>query len=235
MSMGDVSAGVALGAGLLSFFSPCVLPMVPVYLGYLAGGPIADLEPRGRQRLVLHAVLFVLGFGLVFVSLGIAASLVGQLLMRHLSTIVTVGGVLLIVLGMHMAGLIRLPGLNTQKRLVSGRPGRAGLGGAFLLGFVFAAGWSPCVGPVLGGILLLAADAQTTAQGGLLLGIYTLGLGLPFVGVAAAMGAILPLARRMNRYTRHVSVIGGVLLIALGFSMVTGLYGTIFGSLPNGF
>lgn len=235
MSGGELSVGLALGAGLLSFFSPCVLPMVPVYLGYLAGGPIADLEPRSRQRLVSHALLFVLGFGVVFVSLGIAAGLIGQLLMHHLSSIVTVGGILVIVLGMHMAGLIRLPWLNTQKRLVAGRPGGAGLGGAFLLGFVFAAGWSPCVGPVLGGILLLAADAQTAAQGGLLLGVYTLGLGLPFVAVAAALGALLPLARRMNRYTRHVSVVGGVLLIALGFAMITGLYGALFGALPNGF
>ncbi len=234
MSVSELSVGLALGAGLLSFFSPCVLPMVPVYLGYLAGGPIADLEPRGRQRLVLHALLFILGFGVVFVSLGIAAGLVGQLLMRHLSTIVTVGGLLLIVLGMHMAGLIRVPWLNTQKKLMGGRP-NANLGGSFLLGFVFAAGWSPCVGPVLGGILLLAADAQTAAQGGLLLGIYTLGMGVPFVAVAAALGGMLPLARRMNRYTRHVSVIGGVLLIALGFSMITGLYGTLFGALPNGF
>lgn len=232
MSANELSFGIALGAGLLSFFSPCVLPMVPIYLGYLAGDSIASADSARRRTPLIHAALFVLGFGLVFVLLGVAAGLLGQLLARYLSALVTVGGLLLIVLGMHMAGLLRIPWLYTSKSLVSGRPRGSGPVASFLLGLVFAAGWTPCVGPVLGAILLLAADAQTAAQGGLLLSVYTLGLGLPFMAVAAAMGALLPLARRLNRHARWASVAGGVLLIILGFAMVTGLYGRLLGGLP---
>lgn len=231
MKPGDVTLFVALGAGLLSFFSPCVLPMVPIYLGYLTGGAVASLDaPRGRAP-VIHALFFVLGFGLVFVSLGAVAGVLGQLLARYLALVATLGGALLIALGMHMAGLLRIPWLYTQKSLVAGRPRGTGPGASFLLGLVFAAGWTPCVGPVLGAILLLAADAQTAARGSLLLSIYTLGLGLPFIAVAAAMGALLPLARRLNRYSRWASAAGGVLLILLGFAMVTGLYGRLLGGL----
>jgi cytochrome c-type biogenesis protein len=232
MSANELSLGIALGAGLLSFFSPCVLPMVPIYLGYLAGDSIAGADEAPRRTPLIHAALFVLGFGLVFVLLGAAAGLLGQLLARHLSLLVNIGGLLLIVLGMHMAGLLRIPWLYTSKSLVSGRPRGVGPAASFLLGLVFAAGWTPCVGPVLGAILLLAADAQTAARGGLLLSVYALGLGLPFVAVAAAMGALLPVARRLNRYARWASLAGGILLILLGFAMVTGLYGRFLGGLP---
>ncbi len=232
MNASDLSLGIALAAGLLSFFSPCVLPMVPIYLGYLASDAIASVESARRRTPVIHAALFVLGFGLVFVLLGAAAGLLGQILAQHLSSLMTVGGLLLIILGMHMAGLVRIPWLYASKSLASGRPRGSGPWASFLLGLVFAAGWTPCVGPVLGAILLLAADAQTAAQGGLLLSVYTLGLGLPFIAVAAAMGALLPLARRLSRYARWASVVGGVLLIALGFAMITGLYSSFLGGLP---
>lgn len=231
MNDSGIGVGIALGAGLVSFFTPCVLAMAPIYLGYLAGGSLAQAERTRKLDLVMRAVFFVIGFGLVFISLGIAASLFGRLLARGLPTIMSAGGVLLIAMGLHMAGLLRLPWLNTQRRLMAGRPGASGLAGSFLLGFVFGAGWSPCVGPVLAAILLLAADSQTAAQGGLLLSAYTLGLGLPFVAVAAGMSTLLPLARRMSRYSRWASVAGGVLLIVLGLAMMTGWYGVLLGAL----
>jgi cytochrome c-type biogenesis protein len=224
----SLSLGVAFAAGLLSFLSPCVLPLVPVYIGYLTGRSVTGGASNWRFR-ILHALLFVLGFGAVFVALGATAGLVGQVLTRYLGILVQVGGLLLIVLGMHMAGLLKLPGLDAQRRLASGRIARPGYGTSLLLGGLFALGWTPCVGPVLAAVLMLAADAHTVAQGSTLLAMYALGLGLPFLAMAAALEALMPVLRRVSRYSRWISVVSGALLVALGFLMSTGLYGTLFG------
>ncbi len=226
----SLSLGVALVAGLISFFSPCILPLVPVYIGYLTGRSVTGQERAWHAR-IAHAVLFVLGFGTIFVGLGATAGLIGQLLTRYLSVLVQIGGVLLIVLGMNMTGMIRVPWLDQQRSLSGGKPPKPGYGTSLLLGGLFALGWTPCVGPVLAAVLVLAADAQTVARGSLLLGMYALGLGIPFIAVAAALEALTPVLRRMNRYSRWVSLAGGILLIVLGFLMLTGLYGTLFGSL----
>jgi cytochrome c-type biogenesis protein len=224
--------GIAFLAGLLSFFSPCILPLVPVYIGYLTGRSVTGGGSNWRYR-ILHAMVFVLGFGAVFVALGATAGLLGQVLTHYLSVLVQVGGLLLIVLGMHMAGLLKLPGLDAQRSLASGRTARPGFGTSLLLGGLFALGWTPCVGPVLAAVLMLAADAQTVSQGSALLAMYALGLGLPFVAVAAALEALMPVLRRVNRYSRWISVGSGALLILLGFLMLTGLYGALFGRLSG--
>lgn len=224
MAADQVSVGVALVAGLLSFFSPCVLPLVPVYLGYLTGQSVGTLRTGQRSRTLIHAALFVLGFGLVFVSLGAAASLLGRLLDPLLPYLTRVGGLILIVFGMNMAGLIRIPALNMEKRLSGERPGGGSLWASFVVGLIFAAGWTPCMGPVLGSILVLAANAQAVGRGVALLSAYVAGLGVPFIGFAAAVGVALPLMGRVSRHLHLLSVIGGILLIVMGFLLMTDLY-----------
>jgi cytochrome c-type biogenesis protein len=181
----------------------------------------------------MHGALFVLGFGAVFVLLGATAGLLGQVLTRYLAVLVPLGGMLLIVLGMNMAGILKLPWLEMQRGPGGGQRRAPGLGTSLLLGALFALGWTPCVGPVLAGVLVLAADAQTLGQGSLLLGVYALGLGIPFLAVTVALEAVLPWLRRASRYGRWVSTAGGALLIILGFLLLTGLYGSLFGVLSG--
>ncbi|MGI6367503.1 MAG: cytochrome c biogenesis CcdA family protein [Anaerolineae bacterium] len=226
----SISLGVALVAGLLSAFSPCILPLVPVYIGYLAGQSVNEQSPTRGGR-ILHALLFVLGFGAVFVALGATAGWLGGWLARHLPLLVQIGGLLLILLGMHMTGILHLPALERQRGIGSSATFKPGYGTSVLVGALFALGWTPCVGPVLAGVLVLAADAQTVARGSLLLGAYALGLGVPFIALAAGWDVLLPLFRRAGRWAHTISVVSGALLIVLGILMLTGLYNVVFGSL----
>ena len=221
--MDSITALTALVAGLLSFFSPCVLPLVPIYLGYMTGRTVKSFDRSSRWPTMAHAAFFVLGFGLLFVALGAAAGLLGQLLYSAMPTITRVGGLLLIVFGLHMTGLLSIPLLNMDKR-VELRTGSRSLWTSFVVGVVFAAGWTPCVGPVLSGILLLAADSQTAGRGAALLALYALGLGLPFLGVAALVDAALPALHKLNRYARVASIVGGLLLVVMGLLLMTGLF-----------
>ncbi|MHB9032269.1 MAG: cytochrome c biogenesis CcdA family protein [Anaerolineae bacterium] len=213
----------AFAAGLLSFFSPCVLPLVPVYLGYMAGTAAATSHGSGNLRLFLHAVFYVIGFSLVFVLLGAAAALIGSLSGRLLPVLIRVGGILLIILGLHLCGLIKIPFLYMDKHLEVDR-GAKGYWASFIVGIVFAAGWTPCIGPVLASILLLAANSQTVGHGALLLAVYSLGLGIPFLVAGGLFNLILPLVRKMGRAARVFNYIGGALLIVMGFLLVTGLF-----------
>jgi cytochrome c-type biogenesis protein len=232
----NVSLPAALLAGLISFFSPCVLPLVPIYLGYITGTAVSGLDSSKRINTLIHALCFVLGFGLLFVALGATAGLLGSLIYPILPYLVKGGGVLLIVLGMHMTGLITIPFLAMEKRLDVRQSGRKTYWSSFLVGVVFAAGWTPCVGPVLSGILMLAADSQTVSRGATLLALYTLGLGLPFLVVAALVDVAVPALRKLSKYLRIVSVVGGVLLILMGFLLLTGLFTQVtawFNALTN--
>ncbi|NLG48608.1 MAG: cytochrome c biogenesis protein CcdA [Chloroflexi bacterium] len=224
MDAQNVTLTAALAAGLLSFFSPCVLPLVPIYLGYMTGTAVSGLNQSQRLRTLTHALFFVLGFGLLFVLLGAAAGLLGRLLYPILPYMTRVGGVILILFGLNMTGLLTIPFLNMEKRLDLGSQPRNNYWASFLIGVIFAAGWTPCVGPVLTAILFLAADSQTATTGAGLLAVYALGLGLPFLGVAGLVDVTVPALRRMGRYLRVVSIAGGVLLIAMGFLMVIGLF-----------
>ena len=223
MGASNLSLATAFVAGLISFFSPCVLPLVPVYLGYMTGRVGLSEVARSRWQVVLHAVAFVLGFGMVFVALGATAGLLGRLIYPILPWVIKIGGVLLIIFGLHLLGLISIPLLHMDKRLDM-RVERPSYWSSFLVGVVFAAGWTPCVGPVLTAILMLAADSQTVARGAGLLAVYALGLGVPFLVMAALMDAAAPLLRRMRRLVRVASIIGGVLLIVMGFALITGLF-----------
>jgi cytochrome c-type biogenesis protein len=224
LETGNVSLAAALIAGLLSFFSPCILPLVPAYLGYLTGVMVNEMQSARRLAIWLHALFFVFGFGLVFVLLGAAAGLLGNILYPIMPYIVRVGGVLLIVFGLQITGLISIPWLAMDRRFELDRAQQRSYGRSFLVGIVFAAGWTPCVGPVLTAIMLLAADSQTVVTGAVLLAVYALGLGVPFLAVASLVDVALPLLRRMSRHLRGISIVSGILLIIMGILLMLGLF-----------
>ncbi|MEO5966390.1 MAG: cytochrome c biogenesis protein CcdA [Candidatus Limnocylindrales bacterium] len=251
---GDYTILVAVLAGLISFLSPCVLPLVPAYLGQLTAVAVAaqgSSERPSRWAAVRHALAYVAGFGTVFTVLGVTATFAGGVIADYLGALRIIGGIVLVVMGLSLAGLLRIPflertwrpldagasaGLTTMtggmtlapaggatvgsrvgSRLVGGR---AGLGTAFTLGAVFAVGWTPCIGVILGGILTMAATAEGRLQGALLLVGYTAGLGIPFIVIAAFYDRSRGLVRFLVRHGRVVSLVGGLLVVAIGIAMI---------------
>jgi len=223
--MSDVTFAAALVAGIVSFLSPCVLPLVPPYLIYLTGTSIEHLaegeaELRVKRETVGAALLFVLGFSTIFVALGASASAVGGVLLRWSGPLATIAGIIIIVMGLHFLGLTRIGLLMREKRL--GMPKPVGLWGAYVMGLAFAFGWTPCIGPILAAILAVAASERTVGQGATLLGIYSLGLGIPFI---VAAFAVEPFAAFLTRFRRHLGTVEktmGVLLILTGIAFLTG-------------
>jgi cytochrome c-type biogenesis protein len=218
----DVTLLAAVGAGILSFVSPCVLPLVPVYIGYLSGTVAGQHEGQAREAAFWQAVLFVLGFSVVFVVLGASAGLLGAGLNQYLPLLRQVGGVLLVLFGLHVMGAMRIPFLYYERRL-DFRPASPGGAAAVVVGMVFALGWTPCVGPILAAILLLASDAATVGRGALLLGAYSLGLGVPFLATALALGSATRVLRRLNRYYHAIEIVSGLFLITLGVLLFTNM------------
>jgi cytochrome c-type biogenesis protein len=221
----DVTIAAALAAGTLSFLSPCVLPLVPPYLVYLAGTSLerlADAEPAAavKRDTVVASVLFVLGFSTVFVALGAGASVIGAVLRAYSDVLATIAGIAIIVMGLHFLGLTRIDLLMREKRAEMARP--VGLWGAYAMGLAFAFGWTPCIGPILAAILAVAASEATIAKGAGLLAVYSLGLGIPFVIAALA---IEPFAAFLVRFRAHLAtverVMGG-LLVLTGIAFLTG-------------
>lgn len=232
--MQDISIWGAFIAGILSFVSPCVLPLVPPYLAYLAGVSMdqltgggttegAEIDTSGSDgtRVFLAAFTFVLGFSTVFILLGASASIFGQLVSRYIDVLSYIAGAAIIVMGLHFLGVFRIPLLYREARFhVKRKP--AGLGGAYVMGLAFAFGWTPCVGPVLAAILFVAGAENTVFQGALLLASYGLGIGVPFLLAAAFAG---PFMRFMGHFKRHlltVERVMGVLLILTGGAFLTG-------------
>lgn len=211
----------AFVAGLLSFISPCVLPLVPSYLMYITGlsvDQLSDVAERRRLRktIVVNSLMFIAGFSLVFVAFGASASLIGQLLTDHQQLLRKVGGVFIILFGLYVMGILNLKFLMTERRIhLRGRP--AGYAGSLLIGATFAAGWTPCVGPVLGTILLYASTTETLMDGVSLLVFYSVGLGLPFFGAAMGIDRFLVSFKRVRGYLGVVSVMSGALLVLFGF------------------
>jgi len=213
----------AFGAGVVSFLSPCVFPLVPGYLSYIAGTTAREAQREGaaRWRVTAHALFFVLGFALIFALLGAAASSVGAVLSGHKLLLERVAGVMLILFGLFLARLVPLPVLFQERRAhVAGR--EPALLRSALVGAAFGAGWSPCIGPILGSILALAAAGTTLAQGVLLLLIYALGLGVPFILVGLAIDRAGPVVRRINRYTGPISILGGAIMVVTGVLILSG-------------
>ena len=218
--MPQISMFAAFTAGLLSFVSPCVLPLVPSYISYITGLSVDQLADAGerqrfRKTIVLNSLLFIGGFSAVFIAFGASASLIGQLLITYQEHIRRFGGILIIVFGLYLLGVLNLSFLTTEKRLhFRSRP--AGYLGSILIGVAFAAGWTPCVGPVLGTILLYASTTDALADGVLLLGSYSLGLGVPLFATALGVDRFLSYFKQIRGYLWGVSTVSGVLLVVVG-------------------
>jgi cytochrome c-type biogenesis protein len=224
---GSVGVVVAFSAGLFSFLSPCVLPLFPSYLSFITGMSVADLQrdltSAARRRVMLHSVIFVLGFSLVFVALGASFSAAGQLLFQYRDGIRIAGGILIVIFGLYIAGLLKVAMFGrTQQWQIRETP--AGYIGSFLVGVTFAIGWTPCVGPILGAILSLAGTAETVSRGVGLLVAYSAGLGVPFLLSAIALGSFLKFFKRYRPFIPMVERGAGVLLIVVGLLVVTNYY-----------
>ncbi len=226
----DVSAGGALVAGLLSFLSPCVLPLVPPYLCFIGGLSMEEVaegaQPGASRRVASAAFAFVLGFMTVFVALGASASAVGQYVADHLDLLSYLAGAVIIVMGLHFLGVLRIPLLYREARFhPSARP--SGLLGAYVIGLAFAFGWTPCVGPVLAAILFMAGSEDSVAQGAGLLAAYGLGIGIPFLLAAIFAGQFLRFAARFRRHVATVEKAMGGLLVVTGVLFITGSMSTL--------
>ena len=217
----DLSLLVAFSAGVLSFLSPCVLPLVPAYVGHLAGSSAAAASRLQRWAALVNSMAFVAGFSLVFVGFWASVGLVGYVLPGHSGLLRQMGGAVLIVLGLHELGILRIPFLYQQFRVEPRIASAATPATSLLVGVAFAAGWTPCVGPVLAGIIGLASMSETVARGSLLLVSYSLGLGLPFIAMGLAAGYVGTLLNRVKRWLRLVSMLSGVLLLAIGLMMLS--------------
>lgn len=223
--MTEISYTAALFAGLISFLSPCVLPLVPPYLAYLAGTTFDELAARENvsrvaRREIAAAVLFVLGFSTIFVALGATASAFGGLLREWSYWLTIVAGVAIIAMGLHFLDVYRIAFLYRTTRLQPNQP--VGLWGAYVMGLAFAFGWTPCIGPVLAAILAVAASEQTVAKGAGLLAVYSLGLGIPFIAAALALDAFLGLFARVRAYYGAIEKIMGAFLVLTGIAFLTG-------------
>ena len=219
-SLQQISLFAAFMAGLLSFVSPCVLPLVPSYISYITGlslEQLADAAERHRFRraIVVNSLLFIVGFSCVFIAFGASASLIGQMLITYQDHIRRFGGVLIVIFGLYLLGVLNLNFLQTEKRLhFRSRP--AGYLGSFLIGVAFAAGWTPCVGPVLGTILLYASTTDSLMSGVTLLTSYSLGLGLPLFATALGVDSFLAYFKQFRVYLWGVSAVSGVFLVVVG-------------------
>ncbi|MEB8386370.1 cytochrome c biogenesis protein CcdA [Rhodobacteraceae bacterium KMM 6894] len=214
---------VALVAGLVSFLSPCVLPIVPPYLAYMSGVTLTELSDRGtaRGRAIIPALFFVMGLSTIFLLLGAAASAIGLAFLQYQDTLNTIAGLLVMGFGLHFLGIIRIGFLNQEARLDAGERGGSAFG-AYILGLAFAFGWTPCIGPQLGAILSLAASEGSVARGTTLLAVYALGLGVPFLLVAAFLPRLTGFMGWMKRHMDRIERIMGLLLWTIGLMMLTG-------------
>ena len=218
--MNQISIGVAFVAGLLSFLSPCVLPLIPGYISFLSGLSLEELRGGAERSKVLKkagltSIFFVLGFSVVFISLGASASFIGKLLASHSRFLTKIAGVVIVILGLHLTGIFNIGRLNVEKRLRIKRfsPGTFG---AFLIGLAFAFGWTPCIGPILAGILALAATQGTVLKGMSLLAIYSIGLGTPFIITGFSIGLFMRFFERYKRFVRFGEIFAGALLMTVG-------------------
>jgi cytochrome c-type biogenesis protein len=223
----------AFVAGLISFLSPCVLPLVPGYVSLISGVGVEELKQQDSHllgRVMRNSIMFILGFSVVFIALGAVSTELGQALASYKSTLARVAGVVIILFGLHLTGIFRITALYADKRLHSIKGG-ASPWGAFVIGFAFAFGWTPCVGPILAVILTFAANQDSVFKGILLLAIYSAGLAVPFLLTALGIGRFLAFYQRFRRHMHALEVASGALLIALGVLLVIGRFTIISGYL----
>jgi cytochrome c-type biogenesis protein len=230
----DVSFLAAFIAGILSISSPCILPLVPIYLVHMAGVGANESETASRTQLLKNACAYVAGFSIVFITMGAALGAAGvaatalDIVPENRAWLVRIGGMFLIVFGLYQTGLIRIPWLDRNRRLgvQAGSPGS--VSSSFVIGVGFGAGWSPCLGPILGGILTMAAGQGSIERATLLLTTYTLGLAVPFLAAALWLGSSRKLIHRLNRHLPTVSLVSGAVMLGVGVIMVLGIYQTMF-------
>lgn len=223
-----VSYSAAFLAGLLSFVSPCLLPLIPAYFAFISGYSIEELtenpEAAVRGRILAATISFVMGFSVVFILMGASASYIGSMVAQYKDIIRILGGLLIIGLGIHMTGIIRFGALEKDKRIsVTRKP--LHIAGIFIVGMAFAAGWSPCIGPLLGSILMIAGTSDTVSQGVGLLAVYSAGLAVPFILISIFVPAMLKIVRGASKALRYAGPVAGVLLILVGLLLLTDRFG----------
>jgi cytochrome c-type biogenesis protein len=229
MDFTNIGVGLAFLAGLASFFSPCVFALVPAYIGYLSGRAAASGEKASSLGTLSHGLAFVLGFSTVFITLGLVASAIGGLLLDLRTWLARIGGIVVIIFGIHMTGLFRIPFLEYDLRAQSAPQRSQGYLASFLMGVFFSAGWAPCVGPILGSILTLAMSGGSISHGLVLLSAYSAGLAIPFLIASVEIGLVTSVLRRYGKAMHYVEVVMGVILIILGIMLLTGQLSRISG------
>ncbi|MCX6065201.1 MAG: cytochrome c biogenesis protein CcdA [Chloroflexi bacterium] len=234
MQIGNISVGLAFIAGVASFLSPCVLALVPAYIGYL-GGRAAGGEGSDNNRFITftHGVAFVIGFSAVFILLGVAASALGGLLYDVRTWLGRIGGFVVIIFGLHMIGVFRIPFLEYDTRLQEMPDPKLGYLSSALMGVFFSAGWSPCVGPVLGAILTLALNGGSISQGVVMLSAYSAGLAIPFLIAALGISWVTTIIRKYGKVMRYTEIIMGVLMVIVGAMLLTGAFNIIATMFPG--
>ena len=236
--MDNISIGAAFLAGIISFLSPCVLPLVPGYISFLSGVSLEELKNKENTSIIRRAgilsVFFVVGFSAVFIALGASATYIGQILSEHLVVLSKIAGIIIVVLGLHLIGLFKIKALYSEKKIHI-KKFNPGIFGALLIGVAFAFGWTPCIGPMLAGILTLAATKNTMIEGMVLLGFYSLGLGIPFIITGFAIGLFMKFFEKYKKFIRWGEIIAGVLLIAIGILIFTNNLGVLLQYIPEDF
>lgn len=224
----NISIFVALSAGFISFLSPCILPLIPSYLAFITGVSIEELTSEDslkqvRVKVVVNSLMFILGFSLIFIALGASATFLGKFLSRNIRWFEIIGGALVILFGLHFTGIFRLRFLDREKKVhLKNKP--LGYLGTVLVGMAFGAGWTPCVGPILGSILTMAATTQNIIKGVMLLAFYSLGIALPFFISGLILHKFFEYFQSVRKYFKVITIVGGVLLIVVGILLVSGYF-----------
>jgi len=233
----NISIFVAFSAGLISFLSPCILPLIPSYMAFITGISIEELSSQEslrqvRTKVVFNSLAFILGFSIIFIAFGASATFIGKFLAENIRWLEIIGGIIVIILGLHFIGIFRIRFLDREKSIhLKKKP--LGYFGTCLVGMAFGAGWTPCVGPILGGILTMAATTQDLFKGILMLAVYSLGLGIPFFLSGVILHRFFEYFKVIRKYFRVIQIAGGVLLIGLGAMLIFGLFSAIAGMLAR--
>lgn len=233
----NISIFVAFSAGLISFLAPCILPLIPSYMAFITGVSIEELSSQEslrqvRKKVVFNSLAFILGFSVIFIALGASATFIGKFLAENIRWLEIVGGVIVIILGLYFIGILRLGFLDREKSIrLKKKP--LGYFGTGLVGMAFGAGWTPCVGPILGGVLTMAATTQNLFKGILLLVFYSLGLGIPFFISGIILHRFFEYFKVIRKYFKAIKIAGGVLLIAIGVMLILGYFSAVAGLLAR--
>jgi cytochrome c-type biogenesis protein len=226
----DLSGLIAFGSGILSFFSPCVLPLIPSYLIFISGISVDNynevLSSKYRKNVLIHSIAFVLGFSFVFMTLGFSSSFIGNILSSYQTYIVKAGGLILIVMGLFYLNIIKIPILN-QEKVIQLKEKPIGIFGSFIVGITFSLGWTPCIGPALSSILIIASPAENFFKGVYLLGLYSLGMAIPFLISSLLCNRLLDFLKRYGHLVRYSMKILGILLIIVGLLLITSYFGKL--------